>query len=211
MDDVTVGVGNLAGRGVYAARDFAAGEVVHTYRLRPIDLNEYRALPEGEDLFVHSFGGHRFLYPPPARFINHSDDPSCVQDFDHGRHLALRPIAKGESITIDAHQETARELDTFLDAYSGAIAERSASLLATLVDTDATLWLPQQETRGRDAVITALLDARPMPSGVEWYVGTGRWEAVCSAEIQTAGGHHHLTMLIKVIEGNWQLIYLHAG
>ncbi|SDS48669.1 hypothetical protein [Microlunatus soli] len=42
---------------------------------------------------------------------------------------------------------------------------------------------------------------------IEWKVGTGRWEAVCSAR----SGADHVTMLFKVLAGNWQIIYLHRG
>jgi hypothetical protein len=207
MDDVTLGAGNLAGRGVYAARDFAAGELVVAYQLQPLDEAEYRALPAGEELFVHSYGGRRYLYPAPARYLNHSDDPSCYQDFDRCCDIALRPIARGEPITIDANQETARELDTFLDAYRSALADRSA--LGALVDGDAVRWMSGQACRGRDAVVDALLEStRSTVSTAEWLIGTGRWEALCSAE--TADGRH-LTMVLKVVAGNWQIVYQHAG
>ncbi|MEU4689457.1 SET domain-containing protein [Actinoplanes sp. NPDC023714] len=187
---VRLGAGDLAGFGVVAARDFAAGEVVLSYDLRPLTLADYRALPAGEDLFVHSFGGRRFLYPPPARFVNHADDPSCRQDFDRRCHVALRPLRAGDPITIDCHEETARELTTFLEAYQRA----GPAELAALTAAGAKLWPP-----GRHA--------RPL-SGVEWLVGTGRWEALCSA---TLPGGRHATLLLKVIEGNWQLVYQHVG
>ncbi|GAB3740816.1 SET domain-containing protein-lysine N-methyltransferase [Microlunatus parietis] len=208
MDDVRLGPGELAGTGVYAARDFAAGEVVLDFELQPLDEREYRALPAGDDLFVHSYGGRRYLYPVPARFVNHADDPSCVQDFEASRNIAVRSIAAGEPITIDARQETARELGTFLDAYRSAVAGRAAEALAGLVDGDATLWQAGTAHRGRDAVVAALLTGDLLlPTEPEWELGTGRWEAVCSAD---AGGRH-LTLLLKIITGNWQLRYLHAG
>ncbi|MFC7622231.1 SET domain-containing protein-lysine N-methyltransferase [Microlunatus sp. GCM10028923] len=206
MDDVRLGSGSLAGTGVYAARDFAAGEVVLDFELRAIDESEYLALPPGDDLFVHSYGGRRYLYPEPARFVNHADDPTCVQDFETSRNVALRPIAAGEPITIDARQETARELDTFLDAYRAALVEPSPDGLGGLVDRDAVLWRSGTAHRGRAAVVAALLAGDPLlPAGPEWEVGTGRWEALCSA----GAGGRHLTLLLKIIEGNWQLRYLH--
>jgi len=209
--DVTIGPGNLAGKGVYAARDFTTGEVVVAYRLRPLDEAEYLALPDGEALFVHSFGGSRYLYPPPARFVNHSDDPSCHQDFDRCCEVALRPIARGEPITIDAGQETMRELDTFVGAYQRALDRGSASLLTALVDGDATLWLEGRGVRGREAIAQSLLGAGlGSMSGVEWLVGTGRWEALCSAQVGTGAERRHQTMLLKVIAGNWQIVYQHA-
>lgn len=208
MPDVMLGVGNLAGRGVYAARGFAASEVVLSYQLQPIDEADYLALPAGEELFVHSFAGRRFLYPSPARFVNHSDDPSCYQDFDRCCDVALRPIGEGEPITIDANQETARELGTFVGAYEEALTARSAQLLGALVDSDALLWLHGRAAEGRGAVVSGLLESEQRPlRRVEWLIGTGRWEALCSADV--AAGH--LTMLLKVVTGNWQLRYVHLG
>ena len=212
MDGVVVGVGKLSGHGVYAARDFAAGDVVVGYHLAPLSRAEYCALAAGEDLFVHSYGGRRYLYPAPARFVNHSDDPSCYQDFDRRCNIALRPVVAGEAITIDAAQETARELSTFLDAYRSALRNRSASALNELTDDTATLWLRHHNCRGRNAVVNALLDhATPLLSGVEWLLGTGRWDATCSAQIETSDDSLHLTMTLKIIEGNWQIIYHHTG
>ena len=206
MNDVALGTGALAGRGVYAARDFAPGDVVIAYTLSALDEAAYLALSEGERLFVHSYGGRRFRYPPPACFVNHSDDPSCYQDFDRACDIARRPIARGEPITIDAGEETARELSTFLLAYGRAAHTPAA--LAELIAADATLWLSGAPHRGRDAVVTALTTAPPGElSNPEWRIGTGRWEALCSA---TLPGSRHLTMLLKVITGNWQIVYLHT-
>jgi hypothetical protein len=112
MDDVNLGPGSLAGTGVYAARDFVAGEVVVSYQLKALDEAAYMALPAGEHHFVRSYGGCRYLYPAPARFVNHSDEPSCYQDFERGCDIALRSITRGEPITIDFTEETTRELDT---------------------------------------------------------------------------------------------------
>jgi uncharacterized protein len=53
--------------------------------------------------------------------------------------------------------------------------------------------------------------SRSLLSGVEWLVGTGRWEAVGSASTQIGERRQHLTMLVKVILGNWQLVYQHVG
>jgi hypothetical protein len=152
--DVRVGKGDLAGKGVYTDRDFIAGEPVITFDLQQIDEAQYLALPAGEYLFVHSYGGRRYLYPAPARFVNHSDEPSCFEDFDRCCDVALRDIAKGEPVTIDAAQETRRELATFLDAYTAALRSRSVPLLSCLIDGGATLWQLGAAARGCDAVVT---------------------------------------------------------
>ncbi|MET7872924.1 SET domain-containing protein-lysine N-methyltransferase [Streptomyces cyaneofuscatus] len=212
MDDVTLGPGDLAGTGVYAARDFAVGEVVLSYQLEPLDEAAYLALPAGADLFVHSYGGRRYLYPAPARFVNHSDDPSCFQDFERGCDVALRSIARGDRITIDATEETSHELGTFLDAYRHALREGTGELLAELVARDASLWVAGRVARGREAYVAMVSEAGWVSlSDAEWIVGTGRWEALCSAEAETARGRRHQTMLLKVIAGNWQIVYHHAG
>jgi hypothetical protein len=167
--DVRVGKGDLAGKGVYTDRDFIAGEPVITFDLQQIDEAQYLALPAGEYLFVHSYGGRRYLYPAPARFVHHSDEPPCFEDFDRFCGVALRDIAKGEPVTIDAAQETRRELATFLDAYTAALRSRSVPLLSCLIDGGATLWQLGAAARGCDAVVTALLESEPgLVSGVEW-------------------------------------------
>jgi hypothetical protein len=167
--DVRVGKGDLAGKGVYTDRDFIAGEPVITFDLQQIDEAQYLALPAGEYLFVHSYGGRRYLYPAPSRFVNHFDEPSCFEDFDRCCDVALRDIAKGEPVTIDAAQQTRRELATFLDAYTAALRSRSVPLLSCLIDGGATLWQLGAAARGCDAVVTALLESEPgLVSGVEW-------------------------------------------
>ena len=116
MADVYIGEGALAGQGLYAARSFAEGEVVVSYSLRRLSREEFLALPETERLFVHSYGGERYMYPSPARYVNHSHSPNTYQDFESHCDIALRPIAEGELITTNATKETDRELTTFLAA-----------------------------------------------------------------------------------------------
>jgi hypothetical protein len=212
VNDVRVGDGDLAGKGVYADRDFLAGEPVITFELQGIDEAQYRRLPVGDELFVHSYGGRRYLYPPPARYVNHAVDPSCFQDFDRCCDVALRDISKGEAITIDARQETRRELSTFLDAYTLALQSRSATALGCLIDPSVTSWRLGAVIRGREVLVEALLEVGPdRLHDVEWLVGTGRWEALCSASTGSDEHQEHLTMLLKVVLGNWQLVYQHVG
>jgi len=45
---VIVGEGNLVGKGVYAARDLATGEIVIVYDLAPLTREDFDCLPEGE-------------------------------------------------------------------------------------------------------------------------------------------------------------------
>lgn len=90
VDGLTIGPGELDGKGVYAAREFAAGEIVIAFELQLLTRDEFAALTPADELSVHSYGGQRWLYPPPARWVNHADQPSCYQDFDRCCDIALR-------------------------------------------------------------------------------------------------------------------------
>jgi hypothetical protein len=211
--DFYVGEGALAGRGVYAARRFVEGEVVVPYRLRRLSRDEFRALPGEERPFVHSYWGERHLYPEPARYVNHSATPNCIQDFERGCDIALRTIEPDEAITIDATEETDRELATFLAAYQAAVDAGDAAALSRLVDEGAVLWSPGREAGTKRELVE---DLRPRTvRGVRWMIGTGRWEAVCSYDIELGGRDGpttgHVTDVVAVVEGNWQLVYRHVS
>jgi hypothetical protein len=224
MDDVYIGEGSLAGRGVYASQAFAEGEVVLSYRLRRLSRHEYLALPETDRLFVHSYWGERYQYPAPACYVNHSDSPNTYQDFDEQCDIALRRIEAGEFITTDAHKETYRELTTFLTAYQTAFDAGDHNKLETLIDDQAALWL-----RGRASTKAEMIEAfrqacvngaarRLFTRQPRWIIATGRWEAVCSYDFETGGdlpsdapSTGHVTDVLKVIDGNWQIIYRHES
>ncbi len=213
MADVYVGEGGLAGRGVYAARRFAEGEVVVPYLLRRLSREEFRALPGEERCFVHSYWGERHLYPEPARYVNHSATANCFQDFERGCDIALRTIERDEAITIDASRETDRELTTFLAAYQAAVDAGDAAALSRLVDEGAVLWRPGREAGTKRELVE---DLRPRTvRDVGWMIGRGRWEAVCSYDIELGGPDGpttgHVTDVLQVVEGNWQLVYRHVS
>lgn len=225
MGDVFIGEGSLAGRGVYAGRAFAKGEVV-SFQLRRLSRQEYLALPETERLFVHSYWGERYRYPAPACYVNHSDSPNTYQDFDEQCDIALRHIEAGEFITTDAHKETDRELTTFLTAYKTAMDTGDLHKLAMLIDDKAVLWLQRRPACTKADVMATFRHAAVHGSerlrlSIEqprWIIGTGRWEAVCSYDFeigyQTAPDARrtgHVTDVLKVIDGNWQIIYRHES
>ena len=64
------------GFGLFTARDFKKGEIVKI-----------------------------FLYPIPERYVNHSDNPNTIQNFEKGYDIALRDIKSGEEITTDSTKE----------------------------------------------------------------------------------------------------------
>jgi hypothetical protein len=207
MEDLHVGPGRLNGRGIYASRPFEEGEVVVSYELRRLTREEYLALPAEERLFVHSYGGERWLYPAPARYANHDDRPNTRQDFDRGCDIALRRIEAGELITLDAREETDRELGTFLVAYRRAVDGSDRRRLEALIDPGATGWVGGLGRVDRAGIIDAAVGLRLDVGEPTWIIGTGRWEAVCSYD----WGAGHVTDVLKVVDGNWQLVLRHAS
>lgn len=117
MNDVVIGIGKLAGKGVYASRDFEAGELVMKYNLQELPQEEFNNLPLGEQMFTHSFWGKIYLYPEPARYVNHSPKPNTRQDLKKMCDYAIRPIKKGEMITTNATTEIHNEIETFLEVH----------------------------------------------------------------------------------------------
>ena len=95
----------MAGKGVYANRDFKKGEVVIKYNLKPLAEKEFENLPESEKMFTHTHWGTINLYSEPERYVNHSDNPNTYQDLINQCDIALRDIKKGEEITSDATKD----------------------------------------------------------------------------------------------------------
>jgi len=104
-DDVIIGRGNLAGKGIYANRYFKKGEMVIKYNLRPLTEEEFESLPKSEKVFTHTHWDTIMLYSEPERYVNHSDNPNTYQDLTNKCEVALRDIKKGEEITTDATKD----------------------------------------------------------------------------------------------------------
>lgn len=117
MDDVYIGKGKLAGKGVYAARDFKVGEIVKYYNLTSLTQEDFDNLPEKEKMFVHTFWNQMYLFPEPSRYTNHSVKPNTKSDLKKMCDIAIRPIKKGEMITTNATKEVQKELETFVEAH----------------------------------------------------------------------------------------------
>lgn len=105
MTEIFVGTGELAGRGVYATRDFKKGEVVIQYHLTPLTEEDFAMLPPEEKMFTHAQGGISYLYSEPERYVNHSTDPNTYQDHTLHADVAIRDIPEGEMITTDARKD----------------------------------------------------------------------------------------------------------
>lgn len=102
--NVRVAPSRIEGNGIFAARDFAAGDVV----LETDDLREVTngsPLPKGERLDHCDWlaDGTTYLIPEPMRFTNHSCDPNSYKQYRDGRRytIARRAIRAGEEITHD--------------------------------------------------------------------------------------------------------------
>lgn len=107
MNNIIIGKGNLAEKGVYANRDFKKSEVVIKYNLKPLTEEEFENLPESEKMFTHRHWGTINLYSEPERYVNHSENPNTYQDLVKKCDIALRDIKKGEPITTDATKDDA--------------------------------------------------------------------------------------------------------
>ena len=91
----------IHGKGLYAKREFQAGELVLRWDLSHTIPNEQvAALPENERRYTHPLDDHRTLIvQSPERFVNHSCDGNTeVRDFCD---IAVRRIGVGEEITSD--------------------------------------------------------------------------------------------------------------
>ena len=105
MENVSIGKGNLNGKGVYANKDFKKGDVVIAYNLKSLTDQEFKNLPENEKIFTHAHYGQIYLYQEPERYVNHSDNPNTYQDLKKQQDIALVDIKKGEMIMTDANKD----------------------------------------------------------------------------------------------------------
>jgi uncharacterized protein len=103
---VRVGWSDIHGRGVFAVRDFAAGEVVERCPVLVVPEEER------DDLDATVLHDHYFEWEDGDGAVplglgclyNHADDPNAGAESDHDElvidMVAARPIAAGEEITI---------------------------------------------------------------------------------------------------------------
>ena len=106
MGPVKVGESAIHGLGVFAQRDFQAGEIVLRIDDSRVVDADHPIRPECGEFEHHCdylAGGQVVLMHFPERHINHSCDPNTyVKTLDKIRHvIALRRIAAGEEITYD--------------------------------------------------------------------------------------------------------------
>lgn len=108
MNDVKIKKSNIGQftKGVFANKDFKKGEIVLRYgNLKPLTKKEFEKLPKSEKQFTHKHWGVIYLYPIPARYVNHSSNPNTTQNLKDRYDIAIRKIRKGEEITTDATKD----------------------------------------------------------------------------------------------------------
>ena len=104
MMSVIVKPSPIHGNGVFAAMDYKEGD-----RILEVDdsriVTDQHPLPEGEQEYHCDWyaNGRMVLLPEPARYVNHSCDPTSVVRFIDGVRydVARRDIRAGEEITHD--------------------------------------------------------------------------------------------------------------
>jgi len=103
--DVIVKPSPIHGLGVFAARDFKAGEAIFdTSELRLVTDEHPLGDGEQEHHCAWLADGRQVLLPEPARYINHSCDPTAWKEYRNVVRrcaTAFRDIRAGEEITHD--------------------------------------------------------------------------------------------------------------
>lgn len=201
---IRTGRGTLAGKGVYATQDFDQGDLVVPYDLKELSQAEFDDLPVAEREFTHSFWGKIYLFSEPARYVNHSDEPSTYPDLDRTGDIALRPIKAGDAITIDDRVELRHELDTFLTTYARALTDPGFGRGSPLIVTDATIW----HSPSLGAKVSAARNPSPSITDVRWIVET-YWYAACSYRITRGNAGGHATAVLKRLAGSWRVAHEH--
>jgi len=103
-DDVLVKSSNIHDKGVFAARDFKAGEIVLRWDISNVLLeNEVSKMTEEEKRYITFLDDKYVLMQEPERFVNHSCNANTTakQFCD----VAKRDIKKGEEITANYKEE----------------------------------------------------------------------------------------------------------
>ncbi|MBI2798303.1 DUF4440 domain-containing protein [Candidatus Saccharibacteria bacterium] len=223
MSDVRIGKGKLAGKGVYAARDFKKGELIKYWNLKALTQAEFDALQKSEHMFVHSFWGKMYLFPVPSRYTNHSANPTAVSDFEKQCDYAVRDIKKGEMITINATEEVKYELETFMQAYEKAANSRNFSKVSPMIADNAVFIFTNGTFEGKPAIQKAFEDTWDKIKNEKYSVSSVIWlkngyrNAICEYLFVSDGivnGKHRAykgrgRSELKRINGNWRITKEH--
>jgi SET domain-containing protein len=89
----------IAGKGIFANRNFKKGEVVLAWHPKQLSKEQAEALSNSEKNFVDIVDGKYLYMQPPERYINHSCEPNTSPS--DMADIAIQDIQKGEEITSD--------------------------------------------------------------------------------------------------------------
>lgn len=224
-NDVAIGEGKLAGKGVYAARDFKKGELVVPYNLKELTQAEFDTLPNGEWEWTHSFWGKIYLFPKPGRYVNSDANPTTYPDLKRQGDYALRDIKKGEAITIDDRIELRHELETFLEAYEKATNSRDFGEVDPLIADDAIFWFTNGVFNSKEEIRKAfqdtwqhIQDETHAIAGVQW-IATTYWISACTYKFKSDGivdGKRQVyegrgTNVLRRLNGSWRIAHEHLS
>ncbi|MCA9337340.1 DUF4440 domain-containing protein [Candidatus Saccharibacteria bacterium] len=225
MKDVYISKGKLAGKGVYATRNFKKGELVKPWNLKELSQADFDALPKSEHMFVHSFWGKMWLFPEPSRYTNHSANPNVISDFEKMCDYAARDIKKDEMITVNATDEIKYELKTFLEAYEKAANSRNFDNVESLIAKNAVFEFTNGTFKGIAAIRKAfedtwnkIKDETYTISDIKW-IKVGYRNAECTYKFKSdgiVGGKRQVyegvgTSTFKRIDGNWRVTHERLG
>lgn len=100
-DDVYIGDTGKLGKGVFAGRDFAVDDLVLVVKGKVVEVGDASELSQFDQDHCFPVGWNKYVLPqPPWMYLNHSCNPNA--GIRNNREIvAMRPIAKGEEITID--------------------------------------------------------------------------------------------------------------
>ena len=101
----------IHGRGVFAAREILASEVIIDWDecSEILTEQEVKKLSSEERKRVSFIDGHHILFKPPACWVNHSCDANARGT--NRQDVAVRAIKEGEEITVDYVVEKVPELN----------------------------------------------------------------------------------------------------
>lgn len=99
MHDIEVRESPIEGRGIFALRDFKAGERVVEWGERKVLSEEALAALSSDERerYVSFKNGQHLLSGEPMRYVNHSCDPNTKPESN--ADVAIRDIRAGEEIT----------------------------------------------------------------------------------------------------------------
>jgi hypothetical protein len=114
--DVDVRPAGAKGIGLFATRDFAAGEVVSGFGGHVMALSDFEQLPELQQTHSLQISETLFMVCPtdgePADFFNHSCSPN-LGILGNILLVTMRPVAPDEEITFDYAMCDADSYDEF--------------------------------------------------------------------------------------------------